>query len=227
MPVPALALALALVLGLGGCRSRGPGESEAETARKLCAAACASLSTSCPDADPVATRQARCVATCGSTRQEAERAGCGEPQDQALGCVSTAKVSCDGVSSVRSALERGAGVLGCLAPFEQLSRCSAPCREPGVTRTATRTLPWRGTTVEVKAEQIGSDCGPGQPPLKVQSPPGSPCEHYSVCTRVRCPCPGRNANYVARACVDGRCGGAELSCALVPPAVGYDTCEAR
>jgi hypothetical protein len=226
MPVPVPALLLVLVL-LTSCQNRGRGESEDELARKLCAAACASISTGCPDPEPVALRQKRCVALCSSTRKEAERAGCGEAQDGALGCVSTAQISCQAMNSVRSALERGSGVVGCLAAFERLAGCAAPCREPGVTRTATRELPWQGARVEVKAEQIGSDCGPVQPQLPAQAPPGSRCEHHSVCSRVRCPCPGRNGSYVARACVDGRCGGAEAACALVPLAVGYDACQAR
>lgn len=209
------------------CRGRARGETETDVSRALCASACAAPATTCENAEVRAARQAGCVKLCSAVRRDAALAGCQSDQDRALRCLSTAKVTCELATSTRSVLERGSGVDGCQAEFARLERCSAPCREPGVVRSGTRSLPVRGQELDVIAEHVTLGCGPDEGKVERRSPPGAPCEHVSVCTRIRCPCPGSNAAYLARACVAGRCAADELSCALVPSAVGYDACPAR
>jgi hypothetical protein len=217
---------LGLLLGASGCRKRAATlEAEQELARTVCASACATLS-SCTSEEPALERQARCLAQCAVLRGDAARAGCESAQDHALGCVSTAPVACERLTSTRSALEQGVGLEGCQAQFAELSRCAATCREAGVVRSATRRLTVAGQELEVKAEQVSLGCGP-QGALAQKAPAGSACEHFSVCSPARCPCPGSNAAYAARVCVDGRCASAARACELGPSAVGYDACKGR
>ncbi|HWA78339.1 MAG TPA: hypothetical protein VG937_38655 [Polyangiaceae bacterium] len=218
-------LLLGVALGSTGCRKRATLEQEQELARTRCASACASLLV-CASDEPALERQARCLAQCAMVRSEATRAGCEPEQDRALGCASTTRVACERLTSTRSALEQGLGLDGCQPQFAELSRCGATCREAGVVRSASRRLVIAGQELEVKAEQVSLGCGP-QRELPPKAPPGSACEHFSVCTPARCPCPGSNAAFAARVCVDGRCASAERACQLGPGAVGYDACKGR
>jgi len=218
---------LGLVVGLWQCRGRVGGESDAKLESTRCASACADLVTNCREEAPVSARQSQCVEACSAVRRDAARAGCQDEQDQALRCLSTAKVACEKAPSTRSLLEQGHGAHGCQAEFARLTSCTAPCREAGVVRSATRGMAVDGGTLEVKAELTTLGCGPDRRVLDRRSPAGAPCQHFSVCTPGLCPCPGSNIAYLARACVDGRCAADALACSLAPRTVGHDACPGR
>jgi hypothetical protein len=218
---------LGLAASLSHCRGRSGGEGDAKLERARCASACADLAANCRTEVPVVARQAQCVEACSRVRRDAARAGCQSEQDQALSCLSTAQITCEKAPSTRSVLEQGHGVEGCQAEFARLLRCAAPCREPGVVRSAARSLAVDGATREVKAELTTLGCGPDRRPLERRSPPGAPCEHFSVCSQALCSCPGSNAAYLARTCVDGTCAADTLACRLAPSAVGHAACPGR
>lgn len=218
---------LGFVGNLTQCRARAHGENAEALENARCASACADWASRCPEEKPVRAPQSRCVEACLAARADAARGSCQKEQDQALTCLSTARISCEKVSALRSLLEQGQGVSGCEAEFARLARCAAPCREAGVVRNATRRLAVEGETREVKAEQVTLGCGPDGGVIGRRSPPGAPCEHFSVCSYGRCPCPGSKAAYLARACVDGRCAPDALACSIVPSAVGHDACPGR
>lgn len=220
---------LGLLLTQSHCRGRVDREGEAKRARALCASACAGIAAGCRNAarPESVRRQAQCVEQCALVREQATRAGCLRQQEQALVCLSKSPVACEPVSATASTLERGHGAEGCQAEFGRLLGCNAPCREPGVLRSSNGRVTFRGKTSEVQAEHLTLGCGPDERDLGRRSGPDAPCEHSSVCSHSRCRCPGSNAAYAARACVDGRCAAAEVACALVPSAVGYDACPAR
>ena len=217
-------LALACLL-LGACCKRTPPAPSSLDFASACASACAVLvSSGCfGDGEPTLA-QRECVAGCRATEPAARSAICLDAQLSLLGCIGhSERVSCRAERSARDFFERPPAISACAREQRAFSRCSRPCREPGVIHEATREVRHRDQVRKVSAELVELGCeGTGGAPGQ-RSPAGAPCTHHSVCSPVRCPCNGPGA-YLARACVDGRCADADLACSIVPKTVGQDTC---
>ncbi len=213
---PASLAGLGLVLAFASaCPTRLQKTQERDA---LCASACAAL-RSC-DAAP-----SRCGAECGALREQARSYACASEYDAYLACLSAGSAVCVGEVTRSEALAALGAAAACGEALARYQRCSAPCREHGVVRSGTRELVVAGEARRVQAEQRNLGCGTARPEPVRRSGAGAPCEAASVCSEARCPCPASPAATLARACVDGRCADAALSCRVVPLAVEYDPCR--
>lgn len=192
-----------------------------------CASACASLVTGqCAATPSSARRQAECVQSCTEARRFAERVRCGAAHRAYLGCVSVNARGCaaPGVAE-GTALEHRLGFSGCEGEYLVYQRCSEPCREEGVVRTAARPLLVASQEQTVQAELVNAGCTGEKQPLRRGAPTGAPCTHHTVCTQAECPCATQGAAYRARACVGGRCADPSVACSVAPRVVRHDVCR--
>lgn len=192
-----------------------------------CSSACASLVTEqCAGTNSRARRHADCVQSCTEARRSAETARCGAAHRVYLGCVSVDARGCAPPDVAEgTALEHRLGFAGCEGEHLAYQRCTEPCREEGVVRTAARPLLVAGQEQTVQAELVNAGCRRGKPPLRRAAPSGAPCTHHTVCTQAECACATQGAAYLARACVAGRCADPSVACAVAPRVVRYDACR--
>jgi hypothetical protein len=217
-------LTAACLLLAAGCRKTPPAESSSDLA-SACASACAVLVSSGCFGDSEPTRaQRECVAGCRATESAVQVANCLNAKLSWLGCIGhSERVSCAAERSARDLFEKPPPISACEREQRAFSRCSRPCREPGVIHEATKAVRRGDRERQVAAELVELGCeGTGGAPGQ-RSPAGAPCTHHSVCTPALCRCDGPGA-YLARACVDGRCADAALACSIVPETVGQDVC---
>jgi hypothetical protein len=74
------------------------------------------------------------------------------------------------------------------------------------------------------AEVVRSGCRDCSSRARRGAPERSACQTHSVCGQTCCRCPGSEARYLARACVDGRCAEASDVCTLARRAAPRDPC---
>ena len=220
-----LASAALLGLALSGCRKPAAPEASPEVA-EACASACAALvGAHCvAEVDPLSAQQV-CVQGCLHREKTSRGAGCSTELVAYLSCVArSASLVCPAAKlSAAQWLDQPSELAGCSAAGRAHRACTRPCREAGVVYTASKTA--SDGSSGVQAEVVGLGCGDDARPQALKAAAGSPCTHHSVCTPARCECPNRRAAFLARACVAGRCAGAESACLVAPKAVGHELCH--
>jgi hypothetical protein len=220
-----LASAALLGLALSGCRKPAEPETSPEVAQ-ACASACAALvGAQCvAEVDPLSAQQL-CVQGCLRSEKSSRGAGCSTALLSYLSCVAgSASLVCPASKlSAAQWLEQPSELAGCGAAGRAHRTCTRPCREAGVVYTASKAA--SDGSSGVQAEVVGLGCSDDARPPARKAAAGSPCTHYSVCTPARCECPNRRVAFLARACVAGRCAGAESACLVAPQAVGHELCH--